>query len=333
MYLNEGARIMKKTIIPFLSTLIIVSGLQSHLFPQEKLKIAVVSNSTSANFWKSIHAGVNIGAVASKNVEIIWKSPQTKGDKTQQISIVEQCVKDGVSGIVLSPLDYNALVGSVSMAMKKRIPVLIFDSGLKGTPGKDFISFIGIDNRKAGNLAGENLSKLLNGKGKVVLLRYVKGQYNTTEREEGFLETIAKEKGIQVIVRDCYAGVTVDEAKKVSMSLINQLREADGIFCPNERPTIGMLLALRDANLAGKVKFIGFDASIPLIEALKNREINALVAQDPSRMGYQTIRTMVDYIRGKKIPSKIDIGVYLVTRENLNDPEIKKLYSMSSGME
>jgi ribose transport system substrate-binding protein len=162
-----------------------------------------------------------------------------------------------------------------------------------------------------------------------VLLRYVAGQANTTEREEGFLETIAKEKDIQLIMKDRYAGGTIDEAKKVSMSLISQLKKADGIFCPNEISSMGMLFALRDINLAGKIKFIGFDAIIPLIEALKNGEINALIAQDPSRIGYQSIKTMVDYIRGKEIPSTIYTDVYLVTRENLNDPEIQKLYSMS----
>jgi ribose transport system substrate-binding protein len=324
---------MKKTIIHFLSVLILVWGLQAYLFPQEKLKIAVVPKGKEANFWKSVHAGANIGAVISTNVEIIWKSPQTENDMGQQISIVEQCIKEGVSGIALSPLDYNALVGSVFKAMKKKIPVLIFDSALKGTPGKDFISFVGIDNRKAGNLAGEHISKLLKGKGKVVLLRYVAGQASTAEREEGFLEAIAKEKGIQLIMKDRYAGGTIDEAKKVSMSLIGELKKADGIFCPNELSTMGMLLAIQDANLTGKIKFIGFDASIPLIEALKNGEINALIVQDPSRMGFQSIKTMVDYIRGKKIPLTIDTGVYLVTRENLNDPEIIKLYSMSSGVQ
>jgi ribose transport system substrate-binding protein len=324
---------MKKTIIHLLSVVLLLYGLQSYLFPQEKLKIAVVSKGKESNFWKSVHAGANIGAITSKDVEIIWKSPQPENDRAQQISIVEQCIKEGVSGIVLSPVDNNALVESVSKAMKKKIPVLIFDNALNGTPGKDFISFIGIDNMKAGNLAGENLAKLLKGKGNVLLLRHVKGQASTMEREKGFLEAIAKEKDIQLIVKDRNAGGSIDEAKKGNMSLINQLKEVDGIFCPTETSTKGMLLALRDAHLAGKIKFVGFDASIPLIEALKNGEINTLVAQDPSRMGYQSIKTMVDYIRGKKIPLSINIGVRLVTRENLNDPEIKKRYSMSNGVE
>ena len=275
---------MKKNI-HFLFFVIFISVQQSLMFSQEKIRIAVVPKSDGSMFWKSTHAGVKIGAIAASGVDIIWKAPQTESDKEQQIAIIEQCITDGVSGIVLSPINYDALSKPVSKAMKKKIPVLIFDSALKGKAGKDFISFVGIDNRNAGSTAGEYLAKLLNDRGKVVLLRYVKGQANTTEREEGFLESIARHENIQIIVKDRYAGGTIDEAKKTSTDLLSQLKEADGIFCPNELSTIGMLLALRDANLTGKVKFIGFDTPTSVVEALKKGEISALIAQDPSRMG------------------------------------------------
>jgi ribose transport system substrate-binding protein len=103
------------------------------------------------------------------------------------------------------------------------------------------------------------------------------------------------------------------------------LTEANGIFCPNESSTFGMLLALRQNNLAGKVKFVGFDTSPPLIEALQNGEIDALVAQDPTRMGYEGVKILVAHIQGKEVPKIVDTGVRLITRDNLNSPEIKKL--------
>jgi ribose transport system substrate-binding protein len=310
-----------------------VSGFWAIVIPQEKLKIAVIPKSGAALFWKSTHMGAKLGAMAAADVDVFWKAPQSESDQEQQIKIVEQCIEMGVSGIVLSPISYDALVEPVSKAMKKKIPVLIFDSALKGTAGKNFIGFVGIDNRKAGGLAGEHLAKLLKGNGKVVLLRYVKSQANTTEREEGFLEAIAKHKSIRVIVKDRYAGGTTNEAKETSLNLLSQLKEADGIFCPNEQSTMGMLLALRDANLAGKVKFVGFDTPAPVIEALKKGEVSALIAQDPSRMGYLSIKTIVDYIRGKKIDPMIDIGVSVINRENLNDANVQKLLSMPSSVE
>ena len=324
---------MKNTTLYFLTIVILFVIFQLTLFSQEKLKIAVIPKSDATLFWKSIHAGTKLGAIAASDVEIAWKAPLTEEDREQQISIVEQCIAENVSGIVISPINYDALTVPVSKAMKKKIPVLIFDSALKGTPGKDFIGFVGIDNRNAGNLAGEHLAKLLGGKGKVVLLRFVKGQANTTEREEGFLEALVKYHNIQLTVKDRYAGGTVDEVKITSKSILSQLREADGIFCPNELSTTGMLFTLRDANLVGKVKFIGFDTPAPVVEALKKGEIDALIAQDPARMGYQSIKMIVDYIRGKKISSTIDIGVSIITRENLNSPEIQKLLALPSIVE
>ena len=85
-----------------------------------------------------------------------------------------------------------------------------------------------------------------------------------------------------------------------------------------------MLGALRDNNLAGKTTFIGFDATPPLVEALEKGEIKALIAQDPTRMGYEGVKTLVANIKGQQVPPIVDTGVKLITPENLNDPEIKK---------
>ena len=117
-------------------------------------------------------------------------------------------------------MDKEALTASVAKAAKKKIPVLIFDSALKGTPGKDFISIVGIDNRKAGKIAGEQLIKLLGGKGKVVMLRVVVGQSNITNREEGFLDAIAKYKGIRLIEKNLFGAARRKKLKKYD-ELIN----------------------------------------------------------------------------------------------------------------
>jgi ribose transport system substrate-binding protein len=110
--------------------------------------------------------------------------------------------------------------------------------------------------------------------------------------------------------------------------MTNKLKEADGIFCSYEQTTKAMLIALRKLGLSGKVKFIGFDTPVEAVKALKEGEISALVAQDPARMGYLSIKAMVDYLRGKKIDPMIDTGVQIVTRENINNPEIQKLLAL-----
>jgi ribose transport system substrate-binding protein len=287
-------------------------------------RIAVIPKGTTHVFWKSIEAGARTAA-KELGVEIIWKGPLKENDRAQQISIVEQFINEGVSGIVLAPLDYVALVRPVSTAAAKKIPVVIIDSGLQGEPGKDFLSYVATNNTKGGVLGGEYLAKILGGKGKVVLLRYHVGSASTTEREAGFLATAAKNPQLTMIVDNRYAGPTAGEAKTASMNMVDKLKEADGIFCVNESSTFGMLLALRQTNLAGKVKFVGFDTSPPLVEALRKGEIDGLVAQDPTKMGYEGVTTVVRHLRGEKVPATIDTGVRLITRDNVDTPEIKAL--------
>jgi len=287
-------------------------------------KIAVIPKGTTHAFWKSVEAGAK-QAGSELGVEIIWKGPLKENDRAQQIQIVEQFITEGVDGIVLAPLDDTALQRPVAEARKKGIPVVIFDSALKGKAGEDFVSFVATNNRKGGEIGGQELARLLGKKGKVVLLRYQEGSASTDEREAGFLEAIRKNPGMEVIVDNRYAGATVGEAKEAAMNMLSKLQEADGIFCPNESSTFGMLLALRQSNLAGKKKFVGFDTSQPLIEALKKGEIDALVAQNPKKMGYMAVEACVNALRHQPSEKQIDTGVALVTRQNLDDPNIKNL--------
>ena len=294
------------------------------------LKIAVIPKGTTHAFWKSVEAGAK-QAGGELKVEIIWKGPLKENDRAQQIQIVEQFVTEGVDGIVLAPLDDTALQRPVAEARKKGIPVVIFDSALKGEAGKDFISFVATNNRKGGGIGGEKLARLLGNQGKVVLLRYQEGSASTDEREAGFLEVIKGNSNMQVTVDNRFAGATVGEAKEAAMNMLSKLQEADGIFCPNKSSTFGMLLALRQNNLAGKKKFVGFDTSEPLIEALKKGEIDALVAQNPKKMGYIAVEAVVKHLRAQPdatkigVSSEFDTGAALVTRDNLDDPQIKEI--------
>jgi ribose transport system substrate-binding protein len=133
---------------------------------------------------------------------------------------------------------------------------------------------------------------------------------------------------MSVISDNRYAGPTVATAKSEAMKLIDQLKQADGVFAPNESSTLGMLGALQDNGLAGKIKFIGFDATPPLVDALQKGQINALVAQDPTRMGYLAVQTCVKHLNGEKVEPVIDTGARLLTPDSLKDPETRKFLNL-----
>lgn len=289
--------------------------------------IAVIPKGTSHVFWQSIHAGAR-KAAKELGVTIVWRGPIREDDRDSQVSEVEGFVSRGVSGIVLAPLDDAALVAPVESAMKSRIPVVIIDSGLKGD---GYVSFVATDNEKGGRLGGEHLARLLGGRGKVVLLRYAEGSDSTMRREQGFLDAMAQAPGIEVVSANQYGGADVEGAYKKSESLLSTFKRADGslavdgIFCPNESTTFAMLRVLQDGGWAGKVRFVGFDASAHLVAGLREGHLDGLVVQDPVRMGDLGVRTMVAHLKGERVERRIDTGVHLVTRETMEQPATREL--------
>jgi len=295
---------------------------------KKKLTIAVIPKGTTHEFWKSIHAG-SIKAARElsspdADVEVIWKGPLREDDREQQIQVVEGFSSQGVNGIVLAPLDNRALVRPVEEAKRAGVPTVIIDSALESN---QIVSFVATDNRKGGMLAAERMGQLLNGKGKVLLLRYQEGSASTQEREDGFVQELkAKYPGIDLISSDQYAGATRDTAKRASENLLNRYGdEVHGIFTPNESSTAGMLLALQDIGKAGKMTFIGFDTSETFIEAMRNKQLHGIVVQNPFNMGYLGVRTMVEHLQGKAVEKRIDTGVTMVTPDNLDAAEIQTL--------
>jgi ribose transport system substrate-binding protein len=289
--------------------------------------VAVIPKGTSHVFWQSIHAGAE-KAAQELGVSVAWRGPLREDDRESQVTEVENAVARGVAGIALAPLDESALVAPVSSAMKRRIPVVIFDSGLKGD---DYVSFVATDNDAGGRLAGEHLIKLLNGRGRVVLLRYAEGHDSTTRREAGFLTAVRQAPAVEIVSANQYGGADVEGAYKRAEALLSSLKSADGrlavdgIFCPNESVTFAMLRVLQDNGWAGHVRFIGFDASDNLVAGLRAGHIDGLVVQDPVRMGYLGVKTLVAHIRGEKVERRIDTGVQLVTPDRMDLPDVKEL--------
>jgi ribose transport system substrate-binding protein len=288
----------------------------------DKRVIAVIPKGTSHEFWKAIHAGAN-KAGAERGVEILWKGPSGEGNRDDQIKVVEDVVSRGVAGIVIAPLDDKALAPSLAEAKKMGIPVVVIDSDVAWP---DRVSYVATDNEKGGRMAAERLGTLLGGKGKVLMMRYAEGSASTTQRESGFLDELKqKYSAIEIVSDNQYAGSSVESAQKTAENLVGRFPELDGVFCPNESATMGMLRALQDAGRAGKVKFVGFDASAKLLEGMKNGEIHGLVIQNPFAMGEIGVNRILDAIEGKPVDKVIDTGVGVATQENMNEPAMKDL--------
>ena len=225
---------------------------------------------------------------------------------------------------MLAPLDSRALVAPVASALQAGVPTVVIDSDLESDKQ---VSFVATDNFKGGQMAGEFLAKQLGGKGSIILLRYQVGSASTEAREAGFLDAVKKVPGLKLISSDQHAGATREMAYQASQNLLNRYgKGVDGIFCPNETATIAMTKALRDIGRAGgKVKLVGFDSGTQSVLDLKNGDVQALVVQDPLKMGYLGVMTVVEHIQGKKVAKRIDTGVSMVTQQNMDQPDMAAL--------
>jgi ribose transport system substrate-binding protein len=286
--------------------------------------VAVIPKGTSHEFWKGVHAGA-LAAGRELDVDILWQGPPKEDDREDQIKVLDTIVNRAVTGILIAPLDDKALRGPVANAVRAGIPVVTFDSHLDST---DPLSLVETDNLAAGRLAGEHLVKLLNGTGRVLLLRMKEGSASTTQREQGFLDVVSAAKGITIVSSNQYGGSTVESAYRAGENLLMALRAAEGgvtgIFCPNENTTFGMLRALQNAKLAGKIRFVGFDSSEKMLQGLRDGDLDAFVVQDPYNMGYTGVKTLVRAIRGEKVDTHIDTGSTLITKADVDRPDLQR---------
>jgi len=290
-----------------------------------KRTVAVIPKATTHSYWKAAEAGAR-KAAADLGVEIEWQGPLDDSKVADQIGIFNNLAASGVAGILLAPCDDKALLPHVRNARKRGLPVVIFDSPLSGKAGEDYLGFIATDNRAGGEIAGRELIQRMGDRpghgGKVLMLRFTEGSASTRLREEGFSAAIAAQPALK-IVSEQFTDGSMAGAQRVAETLLhgfvkdNRL-ELDGIFASNQPTAEGMtnaLRALRDKGVVMQVRFVGFDDSDLLAQGLANGIVDALVVQDPQRMGDLGVRALVDAIEGKPVAPIVDTGVTVRTRD------------------
>lgn len=283
--------------------------------------IAVIPKGVSHSFWQTVKAGAD-AAGRDLNVRIDWKGPAQETDISGQINIVEDAINRRVDGIVLAPSHGDSLVPMVERAQRQGIPVTIFDSGIST---QNYLAYVSTDNREGGVVAARRMGEKLGGKGKVAILGVKKGSVSTDEREDGFRAALAKQfPGIQ-IVQHLYGEANAARSLSAAEDILTAHPDLTGLFASNESSTVGAVRAIRQRSAAGKVALVGFDATPDLVANVKEGAIDSLVLQNPFKMGYEGVKTIVDKTAGKTPEKRIDTGVKLLTKENMETAEMQQL--------
>jgi ribose transport system substrate-binding protein len=286
-----------------------------------KKLIGVVPKATSHLFFMSIHAGVR-DAGRDLGVDILWNGPRQETEFSRQIEIVDSMVARRVDALAISATDHTALVAPVKRAMDAGIPVTVFDSGLDLT---GFVTFVATDNYGAGVIGARKIAELVHGKGKVAELMHKPGGMSTGDRERAFDDTMAKEfPAIQIVDRR-YGMADPAKSRDAAENILTAHPDLDGIFASAEANSLGAIQAIKARNLSGKIKLVTFDSSDSHLEALKDGTIDVMLVQDPYRIGYEAVRSLVMKLNGQTPPQQMDLKVRVIVKQDLDKPDVQAL--------
>ncbi len=303
----------------FISLVLFVSGVVKKIAHKGNVSagksqvIAVIPKGTASMWWEVVHKGAN-DAGKEFGYEIAWNGPENETDREKQIQVVEDAINKNAAAIVLGPNDFTALARPVENISALGTPCIIIDSAVDT---EKYDAFVGTDNIAGGADAARVLGKALNGKGNLLLIRFVQNSASTDARAKGFVDTVEKEFPGLKILSEQYTQGTVEDARQKTVDLLTRYPEVDGIFAVNQPTSVGTYKAIQNQGLVGKVKFVAFDSDATLVSGIEEGGVTAVIAQDPYMIGYIGVRSAVDKMKGNALKRNVPVPSMIVTSENL----------------
>lgn len=283
--------------------------------------IGVVPKATSHLFFLSVHAGVE-QASRDLHVDVLWNGPQNETDFARQIEIVDAMITRQVSALAISATDEHALVAPLERAIRSGIPVTVFDSAVDID---NYVSFIATDNYAAGCTAARTLAGFIGGKGPVAMLMQKPGGTSTVLREQGFDATIAKEfPNIQIVAQQ-FGMADAERSRAAAEDILTAHPSLAGLFASSEAASLGSIQAIRNRGLSGKVKLVTFDFSKTHVEGLEDGTVDAMMVQNPFRLGYEAVKSLDEKLKGGTPPKQLELPARVILKSDLNNPDVRAL--------
>ena len=238
-------------------------------------------------------------------------------DAAKQITDIEDMIQQGVSVMMIDPVDSNGIQASLNACKAAGIPVVFYNSPVDDT--SLVASTVATDNFMAGQLIGEALGKALEGKGQVVMLTYNVAQV-CADRANGFKDALSKYPDIE-IVEEQEIQPGVDTAMPVMENMLQAYPDLTGVFALNDPSAIGCAAAVDSAGKLGQIKIVGVDGSEDGMAAIKEGKMFASASQDPVEIGKQSIEIAYKVIAGETVEADIKVPSALVTAETMEAGE------------
>jgi ribose transport system substrate-binding protein len=288
------------------------------------VQLAVVPKAIGFDFWEQVRIGAQCAAQkAEGQVDVQWDGVTAETDINGQVNLLQNFIEQGVDGLVYAATDAKVLYQVTKSAKQQDVTVVNIDSGTEPQPSD--VPVFATDNVAAAKRVPDLLAKELGEEGgKIAFIPFQQGTLTNEQREEGFKAGLEQHPELELVAEQSSQS-DYNTALRVTEDILTANPDLDGIFAANEPGVLGAAEAVRQAGKAGEVVIVGWDASSEEVQGVEDGVISALVVQNPFRMGYDGVNAAVKIIReGTEVKSQ-DTGSTIVTKDNLDDPEVESL--------
>jgi len=313
------------TVSAILMTIGIVRKINSLKTVRDQV-IAVIPKGAANMWWEVVHKGAE-KAAAEAGYQIVWNGPELETDREKQIQCVEDAIIKNAAAIVLGPNDFKALARSVNKIRAGKIPCVIIDSPVDTD---QYDSFAGTDNYRGGAEAARIIGKKLQGRGNVILVRYIQNSASTDARGDGFVQTLKKEFPEIKIIAEQHTQGTIEDARQRTVDMLTKHSSANAVFAVNHPSSVGAFKALQNENKTRKVCFVAFDSDPVLLEGVAKGEVEAIIAQNPFEIGYQGVKLAIALLKRQKVARNYPVPSMIVRKENLE--QMKRDFPEALGL-
>jgi ribose transport system substrate-binding protein len=232
----------------------------------------------------------------------------------KQKNDISDVLQQQPAGLLINPVNWEGVRGSLIEAKRKGVPVIIVDAPVSDP--ELVVSQVASDNIEAGRLAADALAKV-NPKAKVVILHHSINKA-CIDRVTGFKEGLARHPEMTIL--DTQEGKGTSEGgRPVMRDLLGRFPDLDAVFPINDPSALGAISAIESAGKLGKVTVVTVDGSREAIAAIQAGKLHSSSAQFPKQMGRVSAETMYDHLAGKPVPKDVKIPVKLITKENADE--------------
>ena len=290
--------------------------------PKKTYTIYLVAGITTDAFYLTMKKGAQAAAKKAGSKLVFTGSPAAFSPQTQ-IPFLNGAIARRPDAILIAPTDKTALIAPIRNAIKAGIPVVTVDTFITAPLAFTNVS---TDNPGGGRKAADALMRATGGKGPVAGIRVTPGISTTDQRKQGFEQQLKQKYSKVEYLGTQFTNDVQAKAAQITSALIARHSDLAGIFAMNVVTAQGVAGAVKSAGKSGKVKLVTFDAGPEQVQFLKAGTIDALVAQDPYGIGQLGVQLAIKYLNGQKegIKKHYGTGSAIITRQNVNDPKIKK---------